>query len=92
MMMSAIVSSMADGSVKILLDDREASGQQLVYHPADERYVLNGNPVSLVQDCQETAGRTLTFYRGSAKVQVDGQEKTRVTTKGGKCPEPPPQQ
>ena len=82
----------ADGSVKILLDDREASGQQLVYHPADERYVLNGNPVSLVQDCQETAGRTLTFYRGSAKVQVDGQEKTRVTTKGGKCPEPPPHQ
>jgi lipopolysaccharide export system protein LptA len=81
----------ADGSVTILLDDREASGQRLVYHPVDERYVLNGNPVSLVQDCQETAGRTLTFYRGSAKVQVDGQDRTRVTTKGGKCPEPPPQ-
>jgi lipopolysaccharide export system protein LptA len=82
----------ADGGVKILLDDREASGQKLVYHPADERYVLDGNPVSLVQGCQETAGRTLTFYRGSANVKVDGQDRIRVTTKGGKCPEPPPHQ
>jgi lipopolysaccharide export system protein LptA len=79
----------ADGTVVIILDERTASGQRLVYHPTDERYVLNGNPVSLVQDCQETAGRTLTFYRASAKVQVDGQDKTRVTTKGGKCPAPP---
>ena len=79
----------ADGHVRIALDEREASGQRLVYYPADERYVLNGSPVSLVQDCQETLGRTLTFYRASARVQVDGQEKTRVTTKGGKCPESP---
>ncbi len=79
----------ADGSVVIILDGRTASGQKLVYHPADERYVLNGTPVSLVEDCQETAGRTLTFYRASARIQVDGQETTRVTTKGGKCPEPP---
>ena len=78
----------ADGAVRILLDDRQASGQKLVYHPSDERYVLNGTPVSLVQDCQETAGRTLTFYRGSANVQVDGHE-TRVQTRGGKCPPPP---
>jgi len=78
----------ADGSVVIILDDRTASGQKLVYHPADERYVLNGTPVSLVQNCQETAGRTLTFYRASANVQVDGKE-TRVTTTGGKCPELP---
>lgn len=78
----------ADGGVEIILEDRKASGQSLVYHPAEERYVINGTPVSLVQDCQETAGRTLTFYRASANVQVDGRE-TRVTTKGGKCPEPP---
>jgi lipopolysaccharide export system protein LptA len=76
----------AEGSVRIVLDDRTAAGQKLVYLPADERYVLTGTPVSLVQDCQETSGRTLTFYRGSAKVQVDGQDRTRVTTKGGKCP------
>jgi lipopolysaccharide export system protein LptA len=76
----------AEGGVRIVLDDRTATGQQLVYLPADERYVLTGTPVSFVQDCQETSGRTLTFYRGSAKVQVDGQDRTRVTTKGGKCP------
>jgi hypothetical protein len=58
-----------------------------VYHPSDERYVLNGTPVRLVRGCQESSGRTLTFYRGSERVLVDGSE-SRVQTKGGKCPEP----
>jgi lipopolysaccharide export system protein LptA len=78
----------ADGSVKVFVEDREASGDTLVYHPTDERYVLNGAPVRLVRGCQESAGRTLTFYRSSERVIVDGNE-SRAQTKGGKCPEPP---
>jgi lipopolysaccharide export system protein LptA len=79
----------ADGSVVVFVEDREASGQSLVYHPSDERYVLNGAPVRLVRGCQESSGRTLTFYRGSDRIQVDGNE-SRAETKGGKCPDPPP--
>jgi lipopolysaccharide export system protein LptA len=76
----------ADGSVEVFVEDRKASGDALVYHPSDERYVLNGTPVRLVRGCQESSGRTLTFYRGSERVLVDGSE-SRVQTKGGKCPE-----
>ena len=76
----------ADGSVEVFVEDRKASGDTLVYHPSDERYVLNGTPVRLVRGCQESAGRTLTFYRGSERVLVDGNE-SRVQMKGGKCPD-----
>ena len=76
----------AQGNVKVFIEDRNATGETLVYHPSDGRYVLNGTPVRLVRGCQESAGRTLTFYRGSEKVLVDGNE-SRVQTKGGKCPD-----
>jgi lipopolysaccharide export system protein LptA len=74
-------------SVKVILDTREATGQHLLYHPADERYVLTGSPVRLVQDCQESTGRTLTFYRNSDRISVDGNQEMRVQTKGSKCPD-----
>jgi lipopolysaccharide export system protein LptA len=79
----------AQDGVKVILDKREATGQRLVYHPTDERYELTGAPVRLVQQCEESSGRTLTFYKASDKIQVDGNEEIRVQTKGGKCPEPP---
>jgi lipopolysaccharide export system protein LptA len=78
----------ARGGIVVFVEDRKATGDTLVYHPSDERYVLNGAPVRLLRGCQESAGRTLTFYRGSERVIVDGNE-SRVQTKGGKCPESP---
>ena len=39
----------------------------------------------LTQECQESTGRTLTFYKASDRIQVDGNEEVRVQTKGGKC-------
>jgi lipopolysaccharide export system protein LptA len=77
----------ADGSVEVEIEDRKAFGDSLVYHPTDARYVLNGTPVRLIRGCQESAGRTVTFYRASERVVVDGNE-SRSQTKGGKCPEP----
>jgi hypothetical protein len=43
--------------------------------------------VRLTQECQESTGRTLTFYKASDRIQVDGNEEVRVQTKGGKCPD-----
>lgn len=80
----------AHDGVKVILDKREATGQRMIYHPSDEKYVLTGSPVRLVQECQESTGRTLTFYKASDRVQVDGNEEIRVQTKGGKCPGQPP--
>jgi lipopolysaccharide export system protein LptA len=76
----------AAGNVRVFVEDREATGDTLVYHPSDERYVLNGTPVRLVRGCQESAGRTLTFFRDSERVLIDGNE-SRAQTKGGKCPD-----
>jgi len=75
----------AQTTVEIVLDKRKATGQHLTYHPVDEKYVLTGSPVRLTQECQESTGRTLTFYKASDRIQVDGNEEVRVQTKGGKC-------
>jgi lipopolysaccharide export system protein LptA len=81
----------AHEAVEILVDTRKATGQRLTYSPndeasADEKYVLTGSPVRLAQECQETTGRTLTFYKTATKIQVDGNQEVRVQAKGGKCP------
>ena len=80
-----------EGSVTALVETRQASGQSLTYHPAEEKYVLAGAPVRLVRGCQESTGRTLTFYRASDNVLVDGNQEMRVQTRGGsKCPDAHP--
>jgi lipopolysaccharide export system protein LptA len=77
----------AQTTVEVAIDKRKATGQHLTYHPPDEKYVLTGSPVRLVQECQESTGRTLTFYKASDRIQVDGNEEVRVQTKGAKCPD-----
>ena len=77
----------AQDAVTVVLDKRKATAQRMTYHPGDEQYVLTGSPVRLVNECQESTGRTLTFYKASERVLVDGNEEIRVETKGGKCPE-----
>jgi lipopolysaccharide export system protein LptA len=80
-----------EGSVTALVETRQATGQTLTYHPSEEKYVLAGSPVRLVRGCQESTGRTLTFYRASDNVLVDGNQETRVQTRGGsKCPDAQP--
>ena len=69
------------------------SGVRLSYFAAEERYVMSGSPVrvleQLPQECRETLGKTLTFFRATDSISVDGnQERRTQTTSGGKCPEP----
>lgn len=83
----------ANGAVNALVDKRTVTGARLTYSPADEKYVVTGAPVRMIDaDCQETTGKTLTFWKASDRVQVDGNNTVRVLTKGGgKCPAVPPQ-
>ena len=79
----------ATGAVTVRLDTRVATGEALVYHTAEARYEMRGTPVRLVEECRETTGRTLTFFKATDRILVDGNEETRTQTKGGgKCPEP----
>lgn len=79
-----------DGAVEARVAARDARGAKLVYHAADERYVLTGAPVRFTEACRVTTGRTLTFFGTAGKLIVDGNEAARtVTTGGGRCVPPP---
>ncbi|HWI20914.1 MAG TPA: LPS export ABC transporter periplasmic protein LptC [Vicinamibacterales bacterium] len=77
----------ANGAVVAVVDRRTVTGTRLVYSATDDKYVVTGVPVKMVDaDCQETSGKTLTFWKASDRVQVDGNNEVRTQTKGGgKC-------
>jgi len=82
----------ATGAVSAVVEKRTVTGARLIYSPSDEKYMVFGAPVKMVDaDCQETTGKTLTFWKASDRVLVDGNNEVRVLTKGGgKCVAAPP--
>ena len=74
----------AYGNVKLRTPDgRRAAGNRLTYTAADERYVMPGTPVTLEDEWGETTGKTLTFFRSTDRIIVDGNEQKRTETKRG---------
>jgi LPS export ABC transporter protein LptC len=70
--------------VTMVVGARTASGTRLTYHASEERYVISSTgvtPVSIRESCQETTGRTLTFFKSSDRIIVDGNETRRTETK-----------
>lgn len=67
---------------------RRTTGNRVTYVAEDDRYIVSGTPVTVVDECNyETAGRTLTFHKATDTILVDGQKQFRTYTKGsGKCP------
>jgi lipopolysaccharide transport protein LptA len=74
-------------SVTLREQNRTTTGNRMTYTTADERYVIVGTPVKIVDQCErETTGRTLTFLKATDNIVVDGNQQTRTQTKGGgKC-------
>ena len=74
-------------SVTLREQNRKTTGERMTYTPDDERYVIVGAPVKIVDQCErETTGRTLTFLKATDNIVVDGNQQTRTQTKGGgKC-------
>lgn len=71
-------------SVTLREKTRKTTGGRLTYYNADERYLMTGTPVTVVDECaRETTGRTLTFFRTTDRIVVDGNEQVRTQTKGG---------
>jgi LPS export ABC transporter protein LptC len=81
-------------TVTLRLDQRVVTGARMTHH-ADGRYEMSsttGVPVTIVEGCRETTGRTLTFFKATDNIIIDGNEEIRTrTTSGGPCPQPPPQ-
>jgi lipopolysaccharide transport protein LptA len=67
---------------------RKTTGTRMTYFTADERYVVSGTPVTILDDCgRNMSGRTVTWYRNDERIIVDGSEQMRTRTQGGsKCP------
>ncbi len=84
---NALDSLEATGLVTAIVDKRTVTGARLTYSPDEEKYVVVGAPVKMIDaECQETSGKTLTFWKASDRVQVDGNNEVRTQTKGGgKC-------
>ncbi len=82
----------ASNAVTAVVDRRTVTGTRLTYSPTDDKYVVVGAPVKMVSaDCEETHGKTLTFWKASDRVVVDGNNEVRTQTKGGgKCTAAPP--
>jgi lipopolysaccharide transport protein LptA len=75
-------------AVTVREQNRKTTGTRMTYTTADERYIIVGAPVRIVDQCdRETTGKTLTFLKASDSILVDGNQQARTQTKGGggKC-------
>lgn len=68
--------------------NRTTTGARLTYTTGDQRYVVTGAPVKVLDECKrETIGRTLTYLKSAETITIDGNEQTRTQTKGSaQCP------
>jgi lipopolysaccharide export system protein LptA len=76
----------AYGNVSANLGVRVATGDRLTYFAEDERYVMSGianMPVTIVEQCRETSGRTMTFFKSTERIIVDGREEVRTQSRRG---------
>lgn len=82
----------AYGHVTARVDTRIATGDRLTYRTDAERYDMTGMatvPVRVVETCRETTGRTVTFFKSTERIIVDGQEEVRTQSKRGAPCSPP---
>jgi lipopolysaccharide transport protein LptA len=68
--------AIADGNVVVKESNRTAKGAHLTHTAADQKYVMTGTPVEVDEitppDCKRTLGTTLTFFRATQDVIVEG--------------------
>jgi lipopolysaccharide export system protein LptA len=86
--------------VTLKLDKRTAVGSRLTYYASEERYVMSATGTTRVKvtdvqtatsgavTCRETLGRTLTFYKSTDTISVDGNDQNRTETQVTACAPP----
>lgn len=78
-------------NITLRVNQRLVTGVRMTYF-AEGKYVMTGaptQPVKIVENCRETTGRTLTFFKSTDNIIIDGNEEIRTrTTSGGPCPQP----
>lgn len=65
-----------DGEVTVVETTRTAKGSHLTYTADDDRYVMTGTPVEVVEttppSCKKHVGAVLTFKRSVASITIEG--------------------
>ena len=86
--------------VTLKLDKRTAVGSRLTYYASEERYVMSAAGTTRVEvtdvktapsgavTCSKTVGRTLTFYKSTDTISVDGNDQNRTETQATACTPP----
>jgi lipopolysaccharide export system protein LptA len=71
----------ASGSVVLTEPNRRGTGNQLVYTASDDKFVLTGGPPSIFDaERGKITGVSLTLYRQSDRVVVEGDSSSRAVT------------
>lgn len=71
----------ASGSVLITQPNRRATGDQLVYAAADDKFVVTGGPPAIFDaEHGKTTGASLTFYRNDNRVLIEGDKGSPAVT------------
>ena len=71
----------AQGNVVITQPQRQATGEQLVYTAAEDKFVLSGGTPSIFDaEHGKITGVSLTFYRHDDRVQVEGRDSSPTVT------------
>ncbi len=82
-----------NGTVVVIESARTAKGNHLTYTSSNDRYVMTGTPVEVVEvtppNCKKTIGATLTFRRSISSITVEGngvygQQSTPVACPAGR--------
>ena len=68
----------AEGNVKIQMDNRIAFADHAVYTTADSILVLTGKNSRLTSGSNSITGSKITFYRADGRVTVEGSQDSRV--------------
>src|SRR5207342_8130 len=65
--------------VNVKTDERTGTGTRLTYLAPDEKYILTGTPTRVVEteNCRVTTGKSVTFWRGTDRILVDGLRQVR---------------
>jgi lipopolysaccharide export system protein LptA len=69
-----------EGYTSVTMRDaaRTATGDRLTFFSEEGRYVMVGAPVTIVAECRETTGRTLTFFKSTNNIIVDPTDELRT--------------
>jgi len=74
---------LARGDVDIVSDGRTAKASQAEYVAEDDRLILTGSPL-VTQGKDTVSGTTITLYRGSNRMDVEGRSRLIIGSEFGK--------